>query len=778
MSRSVDYSVFLRHQTGLLMGLGTRAAAGTLTMAMGVTWLLSGGGGSGERLWWWMGLLGALSAMRVLAVHRYLTQGHERSRAWVAVFCVGTLLSALMWGISTWWLGRPATYEHNLILVLVLVGIATGAVVVVSPMLWLFRSYLALLILPMVLDFALRDDSAYKPIAAMAAIGALLLQSIAQNYRKALFEGWTLARTNTKLNEELQESNKALRASNALMQEEMEGRQRMEARFRHAFVQSSIGMSFTDGTVLSEVNLALANVLGFAREDLNGRTLSGLLSVDLDPLERMAAMRDLAVGMMREYPFDAADGQRRWLNVSFARLDEDGDPQAQIAQFVDVTGAREMSSRLLYQARHDELTGLYNRREFEERLEAALQRARDQGVPHAVCYFDLDQFKVVNDTCGHAAGDQLLRQIAATLGTVARKTDTIARMGGDEFVLLMEYCTVEQAQRTAQAVRKALEDITFSWGEKRFRVSASIGLVPVSSGLEKVADLLSAADAACFVAKEQGRNRVHTYGPSDQELATRQSEMAWVERINRAIDDDRLELFYQPIEATVPGGRKERHIELLLRLREEDGRLVPPGAFLPPAERYHIITRIDRWVVERILRSFEEEPALAAQVDVCGINLSGQSLTNEEFFEFLRDAMRRLGPRASRICFEITETAAIANIGAAENFIRELRALGCKFSLDDFGSGLSSFGYLKQLPVDHLKIDGVFIRDLLSDPVDYALVRAINEVGKTLGKTTIAEFVENDQIRAKLAELGVDCVQGYGVGRPRPLREILATAAD
>jgi len=435
-----------------------------------------------------------------------------------------------------------------------------------------------------------------------------------------------------------------------------------------------------------------------------------------------------------------------------------------------------MSTRLMYQARHDELTGLYNRREFEERLEAALLRARDAGIPHAVCYFDLDQFKVVNDTCGHAAGDQLLRQIATTLGTVARKTDTIARMGGDEFVLLMEHCTVEQAQRTAQAVRKALEDITFSWGEKRFRVSASIGLVPVSSGLEKVADLLSAADAACFVAKEQGRNRVHTYGPSDQELATRQSEMAWVERINRAIDDDRLELFFQPIEPTVPGGRNERHIELLLRLREEDGRLVPPGAFLPPAERYHIITRIDRWVVERILRAFEDEPLLAARIDVCGINLSGQSLTNEEFFEFVRNAMHRLGPRASRICFEITETAAIANIGAAENFIRELRALGCKFSLDDFGSGLSSFGYLKQLPVDHLKIDGVFIRDLLSDPVDYALVRAINEVGKTLGKTTIAEFVENAQIREKLAELGVDCVQGYGVGRPRPLMEILEGA--
>jgi EAL domain-containing protein (putative c-di-GMP-specific phosphodiesterase class I) len=226
-------------------------------------------------------------------------------------------------------------------------------------------------------------------------------------------------------------------------------------------------------------------------------------------------------------------------------------------------------------------------------------------------------------------------------------------------------------------------------------------------------------------------------------------------------------------EPAVRGERRGMHIEVLVRLREEDGRLIPPGAFLPPAERYHIITRIDRWVVERMLQVFAEQSDFARRIETCGINLSGQSLSNDDFFEFVRDAMLKLGPQAARICFEITETAAIANIGAAETFMRELRALGCKFALDDFGSGLSSFGYLKQLPVDHLKIDGVFIRDLLTDPVDYALVRAINEVGQTLGKTTIAEFVENDQIREKLVELGVNCVQGYGIGRPRPLLELL-----
>jgi len=767
-------SAFLRRQCELLMGIGVRGAIASLGILAGIWWVFEQGGRSATVEIWGTAML-ITAVLRIVAARHASADDSDEARLWAALYSVAMLVSALLWGLASTVLGRGASYELNLFLAFALAAVATGAVTVLSPLLWLYRAHLALVLIPTAIDYISRDNPFYHPLAVMMVMGAFVMEAIARSHRDALYDAWQLAGANQNLVENLNRTNTALVSTNARMLEETVARERSEARFRDAFAQSSIGMAFFDGRCLREPNNALISMLASTASALDGRPLAGMLSTTLAPAEQALALEDLTRNLPREYAIDADSGEMRWFEVSFASLAEVDvrQPNRSIVQFIDVTDAREMSTRLLFQAGHDELTGLINRREFEARLEIALDNSRESGVPHAVCYFDLDQFKVVNDTCGHAAGDQLLRQIASTLVATVRKTDTIARMGGDEFVLLMEHCTVEQAQRTAQAVRKALEDITFSWGEKRFRVSASIGLVPVTSGLEKVADILSAADSACFVAKEMGRNRVHVYGPSDKELTARQGEMAWIERINRAIDDDRLELFYQPIEPAVRGERRGMHIEVLVRLREEDGRLIPPGAFLPPAERYHIITRIDRWVVERMLQVFAEQSDFARRIETCGINLSGQSLSNDDFFEFVRDAMLKLGPQAARICFEITETAVIANIGAAETFMRELRALGCKFALDDFGSGLSSFGYLKQLPVDHLKIDGVFIRDLLTDPVDYALVRAINEVGQTLGKTTIAEFVENDQIREKLVELGVNCVQGYGIGRPRPLLELL-----
>jgi len=767
-------SAFLRHQCELMMDIGVRGAIASLGILAGIWWVFEQGGRSATVEIWGIAML-LTALLRMVAARHGSADDTDEARLWAAFYSVAMLVSALLWGLASTLLGRGASYELNLFLAFALAAVATGAVTVLSPLLWLYRAHLALVLIPTAIDYLSRDNPFYHPLAVMMVMGAFVMEAIARSHRNALYDAWQLAGANQNLIENLNRTNTALVSTNARMLEETEARERSEARFRQAFAHSSIGMAFFDGRCLREPNNALISMLASTASALDGRPLAAMLSAEIAPGEQARAQEDLTLRLPREYAVDADSGEMRWFEVSFASLEEVDlrQPNRSIVQFIDVTEAREMSTRLLFQAGHDELTGLINRREFEARLEIALDNSRESGVPHAVCYFDLDQFKVVNDTCGHAAGDQLLKQIASTLAATVRKTDTIARMGGDEFVLLMEHCTVEQAQRTAQAVRKALEDITFTWSEKRFRVSASIGLVPVTSGLEKVADILSAADAACFVAKEMGRNRVHVYGPSDKELTARQGEMAWIERINRAIDDDRLELFYQPIEPAVRGERRGMHIEVLVRLREEDGRLIPPGAFLPPAERYHIVTRIDRWVVERMLRVFAEQSDFARRIETCGINLSGQSLSNDDFFEFVRDAMLKLGPQAARICFEITETAAIANIGAAETFMRELRALGCKFALDDFGSGLSSFGYLKQLPVDHLKIDGVFIRDLLTDPVDYALVRAINEVGQTLGKTTIAEFVENDQIREKLVELGVNCVQGYGVGRPRPLLELL-----
>lgn len=766
---------YRRVQTLQVLGVGARGALASMGFIVAMLWMF-GAQPHGPDLWWWGLVMLALNALRLLAARRGARAVGDAVLPWAAIYAGSLLVSALLWGLSTSWFGRGAPSELNLFLAFAVAGLVSGSVAVLAPLPWLYRAYLGLAVMPVVIDYLLRGTDFYPAIGLLFLLAIAVLEAAGRQYQKVLIEVWEQRRQNDGLVVDLHRTNRALLTINARMLDETEARERSEARFHRAFDQSAIGMAFSDGQRLLEVNRALATMLGLTPAELIGRPLSGLLSRPLTPVERAEAILDLKHHLSREYPFAVGEDTEGWFLLSFANLasEQHADAPAYIVQFIDVSRAREMSSRLIHQARHDELTGLANRIEFEARLEGALARSRNDGSPHAVCYFDLDQFKLVNDTCGHAAGDQLLRQVATTLASIARKTDTIARVGGDEFVLLMEHCTVQQGQRTAQAVRKALEDIDFVWDHKRFRISASIGMVPVLTGEETVADILSAADAACFTAKELGRNRVHTFATADEDLALRQAEMGWVERINRAIDENRLELFYQSIEPTVPNDHYGRHIEVLVRLREEDGRLIAPGEFLPPAERYHIITRIDRWVIERVLRFYAETSAFAQRIDLCSINLSGQSLGNEEFFAFVYDAMQRMGPLASRFCFEITETAAIANLGAAEKFISELRALGCKFSLDDFGSGLSSFGYLKRLQVDHLKIDGVFIRDLLTDPVDFALVRAINEVGHTLGKITIAEFVENDQVRAKLAEIGVNCVQGYGIGRPRPLVDLLA----
>jgi len=433
------------------------------------------------------------------------------------------------------------------------------------------------------------------------------------------------------------------------------------------------------------------------------------------------------------------------------------------------------NASLQYQARHDDLTGLLNRREFEQRVGDAIRRAENEGSVHAIAYLDLDLFKVINDTCGHAAGDQLLRTIAGLIRQQVRQSDCLARIGGDEFVLLMERCTVEQAQRITTSIRKALEDLSFPWHDKRFRISASIGLVPIVGCGETVSGILSAADAACFMAKEQGRNRVHTSQRTDAELLGRQNEMDWVTRINQALEDDRFELMFQAIEPSIATESAGLHFEFLIRLREMDGRLIGPGAFLPAAERYHVITHIDRWVVNAACHWLQTLGARAADVELCAINLSGQSLSNDDFLQFTLRHLRELGTDASRICFEITETTAITNLSEAQRFIAELKSLGCRFALDDFGSGLSSFGYLKALPVDYLKIDGQFVKDIATDPIDRAMVRSMHEIGKLLGKRTIAEFVENDRVRIELAEIGVDYVQGYGIALPKPLTTLFAT---
>lgn len=445
-----------------------------------------------------------------------------------------------------------------------------------------------------------------------------------------------------------------------------------------------------------------------------------------------------------------------------------------IAQIAAITIMRKQSEeQLTYHASHDSLTGLVNRHEFERRVSKLLERAQNNSDEHALYFMDLDQFKIVNDSCGHAAGDEMLRQLTAVLQNFVRKRDTLARLGGDEFGVLIEYCSLDDAYRIATTLQKAIQDYQFVWEGHMFRVGVSIGLVPVTNSATTLGELLRDADAACYMAKELGRNRIHIYHREDEHLVRRSGEMQWIARLQRALDEDRFTLYAQPIEAL--DGSPKKHYELLIRMIDEQGKLIPPGMFLPAAERYNLISRLDAWVIRRVFEAVENNRDSFADIDLVSINLSGQSLTSPEILDGIIARLNESGIDQRKICFEITETAAISNMTRAIKFISALKLLGCRFALDDFGSGLSSFGYLKNLPVDYLKIDGMFVRNIITDQIDHAMVKSINEVGHIMGMKTIAEFVENDEIRTLVRQIGVDYAQGYGIGVPQPFSMLIGT---
>lgn len=439
--------------------------------------------------------------------------------------------------------------------------------------------------------------------------------------------------------------------------------------------------------------------------------------------------------------------------------------------FHDVTELRALGESMAFQATHDVLTGLTNRREFERRLQALVDSATDQGIEHAMCYLDLDQFKVINDTCGHVVGDELLKELATNLRSRLRETDTLARLGGDEFGILLEGCSLDRAERIADGLRNAIRQYKFTWGDKSFDIAASLGLVAIDADSKSLSELLSAADSACYVAKEQGRNRIHVFRPDDVALAKRHDQMQWVYRLQDALDNDRLALYYQTVKSlgNEEPGRKPGYHEILVRVLDEDGAPVTPVNFIPAAERYHLMPAVDRWVIRKAFAILAGRKNWDGD-EVFAINLSGQSLGEQEFLSFISDAIDDSGVPAKRICFEITETAAIENLWSAQRLISVLKHRGCTFSLDDFGTGLSSFGYLKRLAVDFLKIDGRFIKHIIDDPVDCAMVESINQLSHVVGIRTIAESVETPEVLARLSELGVDYAQGNSVAGVLPFK--------
>lgn len=434
----------------------------------------------------------------------------------------------------------------------------------------------------------------------------------------------------------------------------------------------------------------------------------------------------------------------------------------------DVTFERELTKQLTWQACHDSLTHLVNRREFESILQYVLKHQRYLDKKYALLYMDLDQFKLVNDTCGHSAGDELLKQISVLLRTNTRDADTLARLGGDEFGLILEGCPVDNALSVAKQIIAAVSDFRFVWNGKIFTLGISIGLVMMGEFAKDANTLLSSADSACYIAKEKGRNRVWLHHLADKEVAQHRGEMEWASRITSALENNEFTLYFQKV-VPLAEGAVGTYYEFLVRIIAEDGRIIAPMAFIPAAERYGTMLAIDRWIVRNAFAWIREQGDNSNPKDIYAINLSGKSLCDSGFLIFCIDELTRSGVNAKNICFEITETSAVSNWTHANEFVTVLKEQGCLFALDDFGSGMSSFGYLKNLDVDFLKIDGTFIRDMLNDPIDRAMVTAINQIGHVLGTKTIAEFVEDDDTRVALIELGIDYAQGFGIHKPQPL---------
>jgi len=561
-----------------------------------------------------------------------------------------------------------------------------------------------------------------------------------------------------------------------------------EALFREKESAQITLRSIGDGVITTDaecnveyINPVAEELTGWKVDDASGRPIDdifrGFHEETCEPLENPLAVsirRSRSIKSVRPTLLIRRDGNELYIESTASPIrDGKGDVTGGVLVFHDVSESRELNRRLSYHASHDILTGLVNRSEFETRLERALKSAKAREASYALCYLDLDQFKIVNDSCGHSAGDALVGQLGALLKSKIRWRDTLARLGGDEFGVLLESCSLEEALKTAEVLRVAISEFKFMWDDRNFRLGVSIGVVPITADNEDVAALLIAADSACAAAKEAGRNRIHSYRENDIDLMRRRREMQWAARINNALEDNRFELYRQtilPLQVEEEGA----HYEILLRMRDESGGIIAPGLFIEAAERYGITPNIDRWVIKNAFRWLVSEADERERLVMCSINLSGQSFSDEKFLPFVIDQFQMSGLDATKICFEITETAAIASYSQANRFINALKELGCKFALDDFGTGLSSFGYLKHFPVDFLKIDGSFVKEILHDPIDREMVRSINEIGHLTGKKTIAEFAENEEIITMLRGMGVDYAQGYGVSEPKAVTRAVA----
>ena len=544
-------------------------------------------------------------------------------------------------------------------------------------------------------------------------------------------------------------------------------------QFYNMFHNAAEGLytSTLDGKLLS-TNPAMCKLFGYQDEQQMLELVTDTACFYANQEDRELLLGELIKDgsvMGKEIKGVRYDSGEFWFSISVQMREEDGQ-KLLYGSIIDVTEKKQSSISLEYLATHDSLTGIYNRREFEKRLREGLKNAQQNNSELTLLYMDLDQFKVVNDTCGHKAGDVLIKQLSQQLNDVVLNKGMLARLGGDEFGVLLEQEYAQSAVVTANKLLNVVQDFRFIWENRIFTLGVSIGLVNWKSYVRTPEQLLSMADVACYMAKEQGRNQIHTYSEEDEKMQRYESELTWVTHINDALQENKFELFYQhyhPLTKPADG----YHYEILIRMRGEDGEIVPPASFLPAAERYNLTAQIDRWVIENYFKWLSENPEHNQNLKRCNINLSGNSLADKDLKLYILNAFEKYNVPYTKICFEITESMAIVKMDETLRFIETFHQLGCTFALDDFGSGFSSYAYLKSLPVNLVKIDGSFVKDLLVDNIDMAMVCSIKDIAKAMGMETVAEFVESKEIMVELGKIGVDYAQGYGVAKPAPLVE-------
>lgn len=544
-----------------------------------------------------------------------------------------------------------------------------------------------------------------------------------------------------------------------------------EARYRvlHDENPSMLLTINAQGLILS-CNRFGARLLAYSMDELVGKNVTLLHTINTTIDQQMAYLSQCASNaeglLSRQIQYQTRLGETLWLQETTRKVP--GKEQFFLV-CEDITEKKLLSEQLSYQASHDFLTGLKNRNFFEAQLESYIESANEDNLVHALMYLDMDQFKVINDTCGHSAGDEVLKQLSTLLTDSLPQDALLARLGGDEFGVILANCEPSEALVHAHRMIDAVAEHHFISEEKTFSLGVSIGLVELNNTSGTKQYVMSCADTACYAAKDEGRNRVNVFKHDDQELQRRHGEMQWVNKVQQAMREQRFCLYAQPIKRISQDEDEYLHYEVLTRMIDENGKLAPPGLFIPAAENYNLADKLDRLIIDKTLLWLAGHPDHVAKLDLCSINLSGQSIGNKDFVEYLVQALQESKIPLDKICFEVTETVAIANFSHASHLLKELKKLGCKLALDDFGTGLSSFGYLKRLPVDYLKIDGLFVRDIADDEMDYAMVRSINEVSQLMGKQTIAECVEDERVLMRLSEIGVDYAQGYHLGKPMPI---------